>query len=54
MQVYVLDQIKINGLNMIKLLALMSFICCPSLGFLHFVVISENIVIYLRKPMGFA
>ena len=49
---YAMDQIKVNGFNEIKLLALTSFIYCPSLGLLHFMVISENMMIYLGKPLG--
>ena len=49
-----MGQIKVNGFNEIKLLALILFLYCPSPGLVHFVVISENIMIYLGKPLGFA
>ena len=51
---YTMGQIKVNGFNEIKLLALILFLYCPSPGLVHFVVISENMMIYLGKPLGFA
>lgn len=48
------DQIEVNSLNEISRLLIHLYVVLGQAGFLYLVVVSENMTMYLEKPLEFA